>query len=578
MLAELFRLLKRLWPITLLATTMGAASGIATAALLAVTNRTLHDGAAALPTLLGSFAGLCVLALAGEVLSDIGNSFVGQRVIAMLRKDLCGKIMAAPIGQIEQFRSHRLVAALNQDIDTISAFSFMFSSLAIATATIVGCLAYLFVLSPALLSIALVAIALGSLAQTLARRVGIRRFGAARAAEDRLQKHYRSITDGAKELRLNGQRRRFVYEHELSGTIDAIFRLRVRAANVFVSANAFGSLLFFVVVGLMLALQTWQPGTDRAVMTGFVLVLLYMKGPIQEIVGALPSVGRAQVAFQRIAELSARFSTREPSLIGERDDSAPTRLAEVFETITLADVRYRFATSRDERNDAAQAGVEGHADDSGNASGFELGPLSLTIERGETLFIVGENGCGKTTLIKLLLGLYRPDAGQLQLNGEPIREDHLDDYRQLFSAVFSDYYLFDTLIPGEATLTAEAQHYLARLDIAHKVSIRDGAFTTTDLSTGQRKRLALVHAYLERRPVMVLDEWAADQDPTFRRIFYTEILPDLKRQGTTLIVISHDDRYFSAADRYIRLEQGRIVECVRPVQMLVSAPQPTSAL
>ncbi|CAG4917654.1 cyclic peptide export ABC transporter [Paraburkholderia saeva] len=555
MFAELIRLLRRLWPITVLATTMGAMSGIATAALLAVTNRTLHDGAATLPTLLWSFAGLCVLALAGEVISDIGNNLVGQRVIAALRKNLCEKIMAAPIGQIEQFRSHRLVTALNQDIDTISAFSFMFSSLAIATATIVGCLGYLFVLSPAMLVIALVAIALGSLAQTLARRAGIRRFGAAREAEDRLQKHYRSITDGAKELRLNGQRRRFVFEHELSGTIDTIFRLRVRAANVFVSANAFGSLLFFVVVGLMLMLQTRSPGADRTVITGFVLVLLYMKGPIQEIIGALPSMGRAQVAFQRIAQLSARFSTREPSLVAANQNMSHAALPDVFDTIALADVRYQFAGPLDER-DAAAPG----------SSGFELGPLSLTVERGETLFIVGENGCGKTTLIKLLLGLYQPDAGQLLLNGEPVGDEHLDAYRQLFSAVFSDYYLFDTLVPGEAILTAEAQAYLERLEIAHKVSIRDGAFTTTDLSTGQRKRLALVHAYLERRPVMVLDEWAADQDPTFRRIFYTEILPDLKRQGKTLIVISHDDRYFSAADRYIRLEEGRIVEEVRPVQ------------
>lgn len=562
MLAELLRLLKRLWPITVLATTMGAASGIATAALLAVTNRTLHEGAAALPTLLWSFAGLCVLALAGEVISDIGNNLVGQRVIAMLRKNLSEKIMAAPIGQIEQFRSHRLITALNQDIDTISSFSFMFSSLAIATATIVGCLGYLLVLSPLMLAIALVAIALGSIIQALARRVGLRRFGAAREAEDRLQKHYRSITDGAKELRLNGPRRSFVYLHELSGTIDAICRLRVRAANVFVTANAFGSLLFFVVVGLMLTLQTWSPGADRAVITGFVLVLLYMKGPIQEIVGALPSIGRAQVAFQRIAELSARFSTGEPSLVAAHGAASSARLADVFDTLSLADAHYRFAKPQDERDAPAQ----------GSGGGFELGPLSLTIERGETLFIVGENGCGKTTLIKLLLGLYQPDAGQLLLNGEPVSEERLDDYRQLFSAVFSDYYLFDTLIPGEATLTAEAQKYLERLEIAHKVSIRDGAFTTTDLSTGQRKRLALVHAYLERRPVMVLDEWAADQDPTFRRIFYTEILPDLKRQGKTLIVISHDDRYFSAADRYIRLEEGRIVEEVRPVRVPVAAP------
>lgn len=556
MFSELLRLLKRLWPITVLATAMGAASGVATAALLAVANRALHEGASTLPTLLWSFVGLCVLALAGEIISDVGNNLVGQRVIAMLRKNLCEKIMAAPIGQIEQFRTHKLIIALNQDIDTISAFSFMFSSLAIATATIAGCLAYLCVLSPTMLAIALVAIALGSVVQTLARRVGIRRFGAAREAEGRLQKHYRSITDGAKELRLNGQRRRFVFDHELSGTIDSIFRLRVRAANVFVSANAFGSLLFFVVVGLVLALQTRSADADRAVMTGFVLVLLYMKGPIQEIVGALPSIGRAQVAFARIAELSARFSTREPSLVTAQANVTPARLADVFDTIALADAQYRFSKPQDDRDEPVQG-----------SGGFTLGPVSLTIERGETLFIVGENGCGKTTLIKLLLGLYQPDSGQLLLNGEPVLDAQLDDYRQLFSAVFSDYYLFDTLIPGNDTLTAEAQKYLERLEIAHKVSIRNGAFTTTDLSTGQRKRLALVHAYLERRPVIVLDEWAADQDPTFRRIFYTDILPDLKRQGKTLIVISHDDRYFGAADRYIRLEEGRIVEEVRQVQV-----------
>jgi putative pyoverdin transport system ATP-binding/permease protein len=559
MLAELFRLLRRLWPLSALATLMGAASGIATAGLLAVTNRSLHDGAAPLTTLVASFAGLCALALAGEVISDIGNNFVGQRVIAALRKGLCEKILAAPIGEIEQFRSHRLITALNQDIDTISAFSFLFSSLAIAAATVIGCLGYLFVLSPTMLLIALAAIALGSVVQSLARRLGIRRFGAAREAEDRLQKHYRAMVDGAKELRINGQRRAFVYGHELSGTIDAIFRLRVRAANVFVTANAFGSLLFFVVVGLMLVLQTRAAQADRSVMTGFVLVLLYMKGPIQEIVAALPSIGRAQVALRRLAELSARFSHGEPALLSR--PGQPPAAGEHFSTLTLRDVAYRFPAPQDDSGTAKPTG----------ASGFALGPLSLTIERGETLFIVGENGCGKTTLIKLLLGLYEPDSGVLLIDGQPVQKDALDCYRQLFSTVFSDYYLFDTLLPGEGALGEAAQHYLERFALAHKVAVRDGAFSTTDLSTGQRKRLALVHAYLERRPVLVLDEWAADQDPTFRRIFYTEILPDLKRQGKTLIVISHDDRYFSAADRYIRLADGHIVEEVRPARASAAA-------
>ncbi|HKR45573.1 MAG TPA: cyclic peptide export ABC transporter, partial [Paraburkholderia sp.] len=514
-------------------------------------NRALHGGAASPLMFVAGFAGLCALALAGEVISDIGNNIVGQRVIAALRKDLCAKIIAAPIREIEALRSHRLIAALNQDIDTISTFSFMFSSLAIAMATILGCLGYLFVLSPLLLLIALVAIALGSLAQSFARRVGIRRFAAAREAEDRLQKHYRAMVDGAKELRLNSERRAFVYGHELSGTIDAIFRLRVRAANVFVSANAFGSLLFFVVVGLMLVLRGGAVNGDREVLTGFVLVLLYMKGPIQEIVGALPSIGRAQVAFKRVTELSARFSRSEPGLLAAHPGAAWE--GEHFSTLALRDVAYRFPAPQDDSLVASPPGT----------GGFALGPLSLTIARGETLFIVGENGCGKTTLIKLLLGLYEPDAGALLVDGEPVRAADLDAWRQLFSVVFSDYYLFDTLLRGEDSRRAQAQRYLEQLALAHKVSVRDGAFSTTDLSTGQRKRLALVHAYLENRPVMVLDEWAADQDPTFRRVFYAEILPDLKRQGKTLIVISHDDRYFDAADRCIRLEDGRIVEELR---------------
>jgi putative ATP-binding cassette transporter len=137
-----------------------------------------------------------------------------------------------------------------------------------------------------------------------------------------------------------------------------------------------------------------------------------------------------------------------------------------------------------------------------------------------------------------------------------------DDYRQLFTTVFSDFYLFQDLLAGEggAPLPEAARPYLERLEIAHKVSVRDGAFTTTDLSTGQRKRLALVHAWLEGRPVLVFDEWAADQDPAFRHLFYTELLPELRAKGHLVVVISHDDRYFHVADRVVRMAKGQVEE------------------
>ncbi|HCL53906.1 MAG TPA: cyclic peptide transporter, partial [Pseudomonas sp.] len=164
----------------------------------------------------------------------------------------------------------------------------------------------------------------------------------------------------------------------------------------------------------------------------------------------------------------------------------------------------------------------------------------------------------------LLLGLYAPQAGSIVLNGQPVTAQTRDDYRQLFTTIFADYYLFDDVIQGDQPLPDDAGRYLRRLEIDHKVSIRDGVFSTTDLSTGQRKRLALVSAWLEERPVLVFDEWAADQDPTFRRIFYTELLPDLKRLGKTIIVISHDDRYFDMADHLVRLHRGKIAPALHP--------------
>ena len=142
-----------------------------------------------------------------------------------------------------------------------------------------------------------------------------------------------------------------------------------------------------------------------------------------------------------------------------------------------------------------------------------------------------------------MLGLYAPQQGHIALDDKIIDASDRDPYRQLFTTIFADYYLFDDVIQGEQSIPEDASQYLERLEISHKVSIQDGKFTTTDLSTGQRKRLALINAWLEHRPVLVFDEWAADQDPTFRRIFYTELLPDLKRLGKTIIVISHDDRY-----------------------------------
>ncbi|CAI8859237.1 putative pyoverdin transport system ATP-binding/permease protein [Pseudomonas chlororaphis] len=521
---------------------LGMVGGLAITLLLATINNALHSATGMTQGVVLTFAALCLLALTSSIASDIGTNYVGQRIIAALRKDLGEKVLSAPITQIERYRSHRLIPVLTHDVDTISDFSFAFTPLAIAATVTLGCLGYLAYLSVPMFLMMVVAIIIGTSVQYVAGGKGIRGFDLARDQEDELQRYYNAIASGAKELRMHRPRRYRMNTHRIQETADRIASIQVRSVNIYILAKTFGSMLFFVVIGLALAMQAYNPNPDPTVITGFVLVLLYMKGPLENLVAYLPVVGKAKIAFGRISELSARFSSPEPHLLLDATEAPKP----VVHSLELRGVSY------------SPPPVEG-------SEPFHLGPIDLDIKQGDIVFIVGENGCGKTTLIKLLLGLYQPQAGEIRLNGEAVTDLARDDYRQLFTTVFADYYLFDDLVQGGGQQSLDsATQYLDRLEIAHKVSIKDGAFTTTDLSTGQRKRLALVNAWLEGRPVLVFDEWAADQDPAFRRIFYTELLPDLKRLGKTIIVISHDDRYFDIADQLVRLHAGKVVHEMQP--------------
>ncbi|MDR6946316.1 putative ATP-binding cassette transporter [Pseudomonas sp. 2957] len=532
---ELFALLKPFRLIVSASIVLGMLGGLSVTVLLATINNALHSDDGLTRTVVMIFAGLCTLALLTTILSDIGTNYVGQHIIAKLRKELGEKVLSAPIDQIERYRSHRLIPVLTHDVDTISDFAFAFAPLAISMTVTLGCLGYLAMLSWPMFLMMLVAIAIGTTIQAIARAKGMRGFYAARDSEDELQKHYNAIAEGAKELRIHRPRRQRMFVAGIQKTAEKICDTQIRSINTFVIAKSFGSMLFFVVIGMALALQSLWPSADKAVMSGFVLVLLYMKGPLEHLISTLPIISRAQIAFRRIAELSEQFSSPEPHLLLQDQGSKPAAV----NSLELRNVRYAFPP------------VEG-------SEPFRLGPVNLRIEQGDIVFIVGENGCGKTTLIKLLLGLYAPTEGEIRVNDKPITAVNRDDYRQNFTTIFADYYLFDDLVQGDREVPQDATRYLERLEIAHKVSVRDGAFSTTDLSTGQRKRLALVNAWLEERPVLVFDEWAADQDPTFRRIFYTELLPDLKRLGKTIIVISHDDRYFDVADQLVRMEAGKV--------------------
>jgi putative ATP-binding cassette transporter len=258
--------------------------------------------------------------------------------------------------------------------------------------------------------------------------------------------------------------------------------------------------------------------------------------PLQIIMDNLPRLARAKVALRNMEGMGLTLTAgaEEPDLIIESDSPY------YFDQLELIGVTHTY--NGGPRNE-----------------GFTLGPIDLTLLPGELVFISGGNGSGKTTLAKLITGLYMPESGEVRLNGHSITNENREFYRQHFSVVFQDFHLFNSLLGLAGSRRDErVRAYLEKLKLDRKVEIKDGVFSTIDLSQGQRKRLALLTAYVEDRPIYVFDEWAADQDPLFKDIFYFKLLPELKARGKTILVITHDDRYYDVADRIIKLEYGKV--------------------
>lgn len=532
--STVLRILKPHLALVIVSTLLGILNGLSVTALLALINQTLTSDVP--PNNLAlRFSVLCIAIWGCSFFSTVGAARVGQRVLADMRQEMSARILVAPITRLEQFGSHTLIPVLVHDTSVLSTFALSIAPLVVACTVTIGGIIYLAILSVPLVLITLVAMTFGLGAQVVAHRYGMPGLLAARAAEDDLQKQYEAISDGAKELRIHRPRRHRVLMQHLRGAVERMRDCNIGAVQRFIAADTFGAVLFFILIGLAIALHSLWYGTDKSVLGGFVLVMLYLRGPLETLSSALPAISNAQVALRRIVDLSENFSSPEPHLLV--DDCMPA--SHDMARIELRGVCYEFEATTD-------------------GQPFRLGPLDLTIERGDIVFIVGENGSGKTTLIKLLLGLYTPQSGAVLLDGTAVSPEDRDDYRQLFTTIFSDYYLFDELPDSNRAMPQQALDHLNRMKLAHKVGIHDGRFTTTDLSTGQRKRLALINAWLEQRPVLLFDEWAADQDPAFRRLFYTTLLPELKAAGKTIIAVSHDDRYFGIADHIVHMECGRI--------------------
>jgi putative ATP-binding cassette transporter len=528
---------------------LGLASGFASTGFIALINRIVHgDGVTPRYLLIMLFACLAFARMTTRLWAQwIMVRFAQDKLLGMC-EELSKRVVRAPFRNLESTGPARILTTLSDDVTTLSAAIQAIPALAGNAAVLIGCLAYLTYLSWIASLSMLIVTGLGAVCYKLLVKRAYKAISEARAGRDRLFAHFRSLTEGIKEIKMSRDRESLVIEEGIVETAHYLRKQNLVATYDYLKADGWAQIMFYLVIAMLLfGLPAFKEVSVQA-LTGYALVALYAMAPVWAIIGYTPTFQRGEAALERIDALGISLASDEQVL--SQSCKGPVSIEERQPPVTLAAPNIELDSVRF----SYQLGdnYQEH---------FVLGPINLALRPGQVIFLIGGNGSGKTTLVKLITGLYAPDSGEIRVEGKAIPHD-CQSYRQLFSVVFSDFYLFDRLPNcGGPDSDVKAKSYLKLLRLDKKVGIQNGVLSTTALSQGQRRRLALLSAYLEDRPIYVFDEWGADQDPAYKDIFYGHLLDELKNRGKTVIVITHDDRYFRFGDVIVKLDSGSVVDC-----------------
>lgn len=470
-------------------------------------------------------------------------AYLTRRTVKQMRVRLARQVAATPLLKFEQIGKAGLTTSFAEDVGKIAAvlpdLVTMFANVAFVSV----CLTYLGYVSPYRLIILVAAIVTGVGGYVLFRRHYLHQQTISRNRWDTLNRSFHSILDGLKEIKFDDRRREQVLnDFELDA--EALQRAASRQAVYMLSILILTNVLLFVALGL--SIFDFEGGVvDARAMTAYGISIIYLAGPVRDLADLLPNISGASISLLQLDRMNLRLESVEATELPSADPITPVSSLEAV-------------------------ALEHHYQATGLSYPFSVGPVNLTLRAGEVLFIAGGNGTGKTTLAKVLTGLYPPSSGELRVNGEPLTLEQSLAYRQQIAAIFSDFELFKQLSAvGDSDFERRTALLLKRLQMEGRVQIHSGRLLTTNaLSTGERKRLALMSALLADKKLYLFDEWAADQDPVFREIFYREILMELREAGKMTIVISHDDRYFSLADKLLLLERGERPRMVYPQNAL----------
>ena len=514
-------------------------AGLANVVLIAIVNLAAERAALAQPAsvrlvLLYAIA-FSIYYVANRASLLDANGLLQER-LGELRLRVTDKVRRSELRNVERLGRGELDATLAEEINHLSQNVPLLVSAAQSVFLLLFCLLYIAALS--LVSFIVVTLAtLLALVGFLIRRESLnRRFGSVHAREAEMLDALRGFTEGFQEIRLNADKNDQLYAH-FTTVADRLESENVGVGSQRVVLLMFSNAFLYGLLGVIIFVLPifFQGYTDTVYKIA--AAAMFAVGPVAAVTSAGHLLTRAEVGLAQVDRLERQLD--EGIVAASAGADVPRSRFQAFRTIEFEGATFSY--------------VDAHGEVT-----FTTGPWNFTLRRGELIFLVGGNGAGKSTALKLLSGLYTLDAGRILVDGVPLDRDALQDYRELFSAIFADFHLFDRLYGLEDVDPAEVRALIARMELDRKVDFVDGRFTTLDLSTGQRKRLALIASLLEAREIYLFDEWAADQDAHFRAVFYTEILPELKRQGRTVLVVTHDDAYWHLSERRVVMDLGAV--------------------
>ncbi|MCW3466348.1 cyclic peptide export ABC transporter [Chitinophaga nivalis] len=483
------------------------------------------------------FAGIVFFFVLSRRIFSISIINFSQRVFWTIRKEILQLMLRSEYEQFVSFKT-ALHASLVRDVNVLTIASMNVIQFSSSVIVIMASFIYMAIISPLLFAVTLAVLATGVLVYYRSMQHNEGYLKKARDLEDSFILSFNALLHGFKEIHLDPNKGIDIFDKEVSVLEDKSITNNRKAYVGFLNNQIIGQVLFNCLIGVLLLGLAILLQLPAHTVVNFLFIVLFLLGATESVMVILPSLMQAKVSIERVAALQKDLESKE-----RLEYSAGHYLRKAdFNSLVFDNIIYTY-----------------HPQKTGSTTaGFSVGPVSLQVAKGEVVFIYGGNGSGKTTFILSVLGLLKPQEGQVYFNGQILNDENYKSYRMLFGVVFSDFYLFEKLFGLEAPDPERVQYYLRLFELEHKVTFQDGAFSSRDLSTGQRKRLALISVLLEDKPLLVLDEWAADQDPHFRKKFYTEIIPLLKQEGFTILAITHDDRYYHCADKLYQMDYGKL--------------------